>query len=64
MLKIKEVAEWFQVTPKTIRKEIKRGNLPAVKIGSTWRINAENLKTYLEQNETSNKSLGCLPGSE
>ena len=65
LLKIKEVAERFQVAPRTVRQEIKKGNLPAIKIGRIWRIHADSLNLYLQENETTNKPpLGCLPGSE
>ena len=65
LLKIKEVAERFQVKPRTVRQEIKKGNLPAIKIGGAWRVSADSLELYLHENETTNKpTLGGLPGRE
>jgi len=65
LLKIKEVADRFQVTPRTIRQQIKKGNIPAVKIGRVWRIRPESINLYLDKNETTSKpQLGGLPGCE
>lgn len=65
LLKIKEVADRFQVTPRTIRQQIKKGNIPAVKIGRVWRIRPESINLYLDKNETKSKpQLGGLPGCE
>jgi len=65
LLKIKEVAERFQVTPRTVRQEIKNGNLPAIKIGRVWRVRADTLTVYLQENETTNEpQLGGLSGRE
>ena len=65
LLKIKEVADRFQVTPRTIRQQIKKGNIPAVKIGRVWRIRPESINLYLDKNETKSKpQLDGLPGCE
>ena len=65
LLKIKEVADRFQVTPRTIRQQIKKGNIPAVKIGRVWRIRPESINLYLDKNETNSKpQLDGLPGCE
>lgn len=65
LLKIKEVADRFQVTPRTIRQQIKKGNIPAVKIGRVWRIRPESINLYLDKNETTSKpQLGGLLGRE
>jgi len=65
LLKIKEVADRMRVEPRTIIRRIHEGNLPAIKFGRFWRIRADALNNYLEENETNNKPpLGGLPGRE
>lgn len=43
---IDEAAELLKLNPMTIRREIKRGNLAAAKIGRTYRISKESLADY------------------
>lgn len=50
-----EVAKIFRVNPRTIFRLIHGQNadgkrLPATKIGRSWRITEENLKTFLLEN--------------
>ncbi len=40
---IKEYASIMSVTPQTIYNRIHTGDIPAVKIGNTWRISAANI---------------------
>ena len=40
---IKEYASIMSVTPQTIYNRIHAGDIPAVKIGNTWRISAANI---------------------
>jgi len=47
ILKVAEVAELLRVHPSTIYRLIKIGEFPGFKIGQTWRIDAENLDTWL-----------------
>jgi excisionase family DNA binding protein len=56
-LTTKAIAEKLGVTPKTIRLEIERGSLEAIKIGAatgraTYRVPASALERYLEQSAT------------
>ncbi len=41
------VAIILGVTPETIRNEIKKGNIPATRVGHMWRILKEDLMAYL-----------------
>ena len=43
LLNIDEVAEYLRVSERTVRELIKRGELPATKIGREYRIRKENL---------------------
>jgi excisionase family DNA binding protein len=42
-----EVADLFEVCRMTIHREIKRGNIKAIKFGKVVRIPAQSLKKYL-----------------
>lgn len=44
---IPEAATLLSVSTKTIRREIDRGRLPALRIGRVWRIRIAELKAYL-----------------
>ncbi|MBT9165129.1 MAG: hypothetical protein DDT22_01339 [candidate division WS2 bacterium] len=48
LLVIKEVAEYFKVTPDTIRKWIKKGKLRAIKVGKNWRVTVKDLERFVE----------------
>jgi excisionase family DNA binding protein len=38
---VKEIANALKVDPETIRRHIRYGNIKAIKIGSDWRIHAD-----------------------
>lgn len=44
---VKKVAELFTITPKTVRKLIRQGRLPACKVGRDFLITAAGLKRFL-----------------
>lgn len=46
LMTIKDVAELFQVSPKTIRRWIKSGDLPAARLGNQWRIDGADAKRF------------------
>ena len=41
-----ELAEAWGVSRKTVQREIKRGELPAFKVGSDWRVKDEEREKY------------------
>lgn len=47
MLSIRTVADHLDVSIKTIRRWIKRGDLLAFKVGSQWRIDPDDLERFL-----------------
>jgi excisionase family DNA binding protein len=50
VMKLKELSEYLKVHPSTIYRQLKRGRLPAFKIGSDWRFNVESIDRWrLEQ---------------
>ena len=44
--RLDELAKDWDVSPKTVKREIKRGELQAVKVGSTWRVKDEDRRAY------------------
>jgi len=44
-----EVAEWLDVSPKTIRQEIRLGRLQAQKINTIYRISGDQLDAWIEK---------------
>ena len=55
VMTIKDVAEYLDVHPMTIYKYVKEGNIPAFKIGTSWRIRRESIKKWIEENEGKNE---------
>lgn len=45
-LRIDEIAEHWDVSRKTVERLIKRGGLEAFKVGTTWRIRAEDIEQF------------------
>ncbi|MEP2530784.1 helix-turn-helix domain-containing protein [Shimia sp.] len=43
-LSVRQVAETFDVCPKTVRRWIASGDLPATRLGRDWRIARTDLK--------------------
>lgn len=51
VLTLKEVAEYLGVHPDTIRRQIKKGKIPAFKIGYVWRFNKESIDKWRKELE-------------
>lgn len=49
MLSIAEVAEYLNISAKTVYRLIEKGELPALKVGARWRFKPEDLEAYLER---------------
>jgi len=47
VLTITEVAEVLRLHPTTIYRLVKRGDLPAFKIGGSWRVSSASLDQWL-----------------
>ena len=55
-LTVNQVADLLQVEPRTIRRNIEFGEVPARKIGRVWRIPKSFVLSYLEP-ETTNETV-------
>jgi len=52
--RVDELAEQWDVNPRTIRREIDRGTLGAFKVGDTWRVKIEEIEKYEQQKPKKN----------
>ena len=48
LLTPEQVAKRLQVTERTVYGWLRRGGLPALKLGRLWRIRPEDLEAFLE----------------
>ena len=44
---VKEVAERLKVQPRTVRKMIAEGELPAFKVRDEWRVRQRDIDTFI-----------------
>ncbi|MGO9265991.1 MAG: helix-turn-helix domain-containing protein [Candidatus Binataceae bacterium] len=51
VMTLEEVANYLRVHPSTIYRLVKRGKLPAFKVGSDWRFNLESIDHWRSQAE-------------
>jgi excisionase family DNA binding protein len=54
-LRVDELAKDWSVNPRTIRREIDRGELDAFKVGDTWRIPIEEAERYQLANKKNDR---------
>lgn len=47
VMSVKEVADYLQVHPSTIYRLLKRGTIPAFRVGSDWRFRKADLDAWL-----------------
>ena len=50
-LSIQEVARRFRVNTTTVYRLVKRGKLPAFKVGNQWRFSEERLQEWVADKE-------------
>ena len=46
IMNVKEVAEYLKIHPSTVYKLLRAGDLPAFRIGTDWRFNAEAMDRW------------------
>ena len=49
LMTIEELGEHLRVTKRTIYRMLKRGAIPALKVGSKWRFDRETIDKWLRQ---------------
>jgi len=57
ILTVGNVAEYLHVHPSTIYRLLKKGQLPAFKVGSDWRFNREAIDRWRADAERSQGSI-------
>lgn len=48
---VRQVAEYLSVNERTIYRMAERGDLPAFKVGDTWRFRREDLNAWIESQQ-------------
>jgi excisionase family DNA binding protein len=46
VMTVKELSDYLKVHPSTVYRQLKRGALPAFKVGSDWRFNVESIDRW------------------
>ena len=52
-LTIDDVAELLQVSHKTVRRLVWRGEIPAFKVGNQWRFIGDQIRSWAEEKTSS-----------
>ena len=47
LLTLREVASMLRLSPKTLYKLLNQGHIPAIKVGSQWRFERDQIKGWL-----------------
>ena len=55
LLTLEEAASRLRVKPNTLRKWLRVGYVPGLKIHSTWRLKVENLEEFIKFREVETK---------
>lgn len=58
VLTTKELAEYLKLTEVTIYKYVHEGKIPALKIGSRWRFDKDQIDDLLRKKEEKKKAKG------
>lgn len=58
-----EVAELLKITKNTVYELIKRGELPAYKVGRKLRVDREDVENYINKQKSSNSSIKSSPSN-
>ena len=65
LLTSEELVNILRIGPQTIRKMLKAGKIPAVKVGQEWRVNKKDLMEYMGLVPEESKSIGsCVMPSK
>jgi excisionase family DNA binding protein len=58
LMTVKEVAALLRVSPQTLYKMLEQGSIPAVKIGSQWRFDRDQIREWIKT-----RAGGAAPGA-
>jgi excisionase family DNA binding protein len=62
LMTVKEVAALLRVSPQTLYKMLEQGSIPAVKIGSQWRFDRDQIKDWLKGRTAATSASGTSDG--
>jgi excisionase family DNA binding protein len=51
IMRLKEVAEYLRMSPMTIYRMAKRGDIPCFKVGDEWRFRLEAIEQWILEKE-------------
>lgn len=54
LLDLKEVSQILKINTEVLRRWLRSGRLPGVKVGSDWRVNPKDLQPFLDPGKTAN----------
>ena len=49
LMTVEEVANYLRVTERTIYRMLKRGKLPAIKVGNRWRFDKKSIDEWMHK---------------
>lgn len=55
LMKLEEAAEHLRIKPDTLRRWLRSGYIPGLKISSTWRLTVENVEQFIKFREKETK---------
>jgi len=55
MLRLREAAKLLGLHPDTLKKKVRRGEIPGMKIGKRWRFRASDLDLWVRSKLTSSQ---------
>lgn len=61
LLTVAEVADLFRVSSMTVYRLIRSGELPAVRVGRSYRVTQQDLQAYLESQVVDPQAMDDLP---
>lgn len=62
LLTVEEAAEYLKIHPHVLRRWLREGKLPGIKLGNHWRIDESDLKAFLESQKKKSSNPACGNG--
>ncbi len=54
LITVKEIADYLKVNPATVYRMVRKGGIPAFKVGSEWRFKKESIELWIAERERQN----------
>jgi len=49
---MEQVAQWLQLSNRTLAQMVRNGDIPATKIGGSWRFEESEIQNYINAHKT------------